>query len=60
MQELRKNKAFRTLCWQVFNAGVAFLATTLTGIKGDLQVVIIGLAMPVLNMVTKWINTNYF
>ena len=60
MKQLWQNKAFRVLCWQMFNAWVAFLATTLTGIKGEMQVVIVWLAIPLLNLVTKWINTNYF
>nr|DAS32074.1 MAG TPA: Mitochondrial import receptor subunit Tom6, fungal [Caudoviricetes sp.] len=33
MKELRQNKAFRTLCWQVFNAGVAFLISSLGGLE---------------------------
>nr|DAW73294.1 MAG TPA: hypothetical protein [Caudoviricetes sp.] len=32
----------------------------MTGIKGELQVAIVGLAIPLLNLVTKWVNTNYF
>ncbi len=60
MKELWQNKAFRTLCWQVFNAGVAFLISSLGGLEWDKQVIVVGLAIPVLNILTKWINSNLF
>lgn len=33
MKELRQNKAFRVLCWQIFNAGIAFLLSSLGGLE---------------------------
>lgn len=60
MKELWQNKAFRALCWQVFNAGVAFLVSSLGGLEWDKQVIVVGLAIPVLNILTKWINSNLF
>lgn len=60
MKNLRQQKAFRTLCWQVFNALVAYLLSSLGGLEGEAQLLAVGLGMPMLNIVTKRINTNVF
>lgn len=61
MKDLRNNnKAFRTLCWQVFNALVAYLLSILGGLEGEVQVLVVGLGIPILNIITKRINVNVF
>lgn len=61
MKDLRNNnKAFRTLCRQVFNALVVYLISSLSGLDGEAQILAVGLGMPILNIITKRINTNVF
>lgn len=60
MKELWKNKIFRVLCWQVFNAMVAYLVSYLAGLDGEAQTLAVGLGTPILSIITKWINTNVF
>lgn len=60
MKNLRQNKAFRVLCWQVFNALVSYLLSSLSGLDGEMQVLVATLGIPVLNIVTKFINMNVF
>lgn len=60
MKQLWQNKAFRVLCWQIFNAGVAFLLSSLGGLEWETKVLAVGLAIPVLNIITKWVNTRFF
>jgi len=60
LKKRRQNKAFRTLCWQIFNAVIVFVITYLSNVTGEWQVVAVGLGVPVLNIITKWINKNIF
>ena len=58
--KLRQNKDFRVFAFTVFNAFVAFWGTELANITGELQVYVVGLAIPLLNAFTKYINVRYF
>lgn len=60
LKKRRQNKAFRTLCWQIFNAVIVFVLTWLWNVTGEWQVVAVGLGVPILNIITKWINKNIF
>ena len=60
LKQIWQYKPFRVLCWQLFNAVIAFGITYLWGIEGEYQAVVIGLWIPVLNIITKWVNTTYF
>lgn len=60
LNRLRQNKPFRVLCRQIFNALLVFLVTYLTNVTGERQVVAVGLGVPVLNIITKWVNTTIF
>lgn len=60
MKNLRQNKDFRVFLWTVFNALVAFAGTELANITGELQVYVVGIAIPSLNALTKYINIRYF
>lgn len=60
LKKLRQNKPFRVLCRQILNALLVFLVTYLTNVTGERQVVAVGLGVPVLNIITKWVNTNFF
>jgi hypothetical protein len=39
---------------------LAFGITYLSNITGEYQVIAVGLWIPVLNILTKWINTTFF
>jgi hypothetical protein len=39
---------------------LAFGITYLSNIAGEYQVIAVGLWIPVLNILTKWINTTFF
>lgn len=54
MKQLRQNKDVRVFAWTVFNAVVTFGITLLTGSEYAVFV------LPILNIVTKYINTKYF
>lgn len=60
LKKLRQNKPFRVLCRQILNALLVFLVTYLSNVSGEWQVVAVGLGVPVLNIITKWVNTTYF
>ena len=60
MEKMRQNKAFRTMCWQVFNAVIAYVISLVAGLEGEWQVVAVGIGVPVLNIITKRINVNVF
>lgn len=60
LKKLRQNKPFRVLCRQLLNAVLIFLVTYLGNVTGEWQVIAVGLGVPVLNIITKWINTNIF
>ena len=60
LKKLRQNKPFRVLCRQILNAVLVFLVTYLTNVTGEWQIVAVGLGVPVLNIITKWVNTTYF
>lgn len=60
LKKLRQNKPFRVLCRQILNALLVFLVTYLTNVTGERQVVAVGLGVPVLNIITKWVNTTIF
>lgn len=57
---MRQNKPFRVLCWQVFNAVIVFFITYLSNVTGERQAVAIWLWVPVLNIITKFVNTALF
>lgn len=50
----RQNKDFRVFVWQVFNAVITFAITYITGSEYAVFV------LPVLNFITKYVNTKYF
>lgn len=60
LKKLRQNKPFRGLCRQILNAVIVFLLTWLGNVTGEWQAVAVGLGVPVLNIITKWVNTNIF
>ena len=60
LKKRRQNKPFRVLCRQLLNAVIVFCLTWLGNVTGEWQVVAVGLGVPVLNIITKWINTNIF
>ena len=53
-------KPLRVLIWQLFNVCIAFLITYLGDITGEYQAIVVGLCIPVLNVITKWVNTTFF
>ena len=53
MKELRQNKEFRTFCWQLLDVVVA---TYLSGVQWEWQVVALGIWIPVLTLISKRIN----
>jgi len=55
-----KNKDFRVFVWTLFNATIAFIGTQLAGIDWPNAIVVTGLAIPLLNIVTKYANTRFF
>lgn len=57
---IRQNKEFRVLCWQVFNAVVAFWLSWLFSIEWEYQAIAVWLWVPVLNIITKYINNKWF
>ena len=60
MEKLRQSKAFRTMCWQVFNAVIAYIISLAAGLEWERQIVAVGIGVPVLNIITKRINVNIF
>lgn len=48
------------MCWQVFNAVIAYVISLVAGLEGEWQVVAVGIGVPVLNIITKRINVNIF
>ena len=60
MEKLRQSKRFRTMCWQVFNAVIAYVISLVAGLEGEWQVVAVGIGVPMLNIITKRINVNIF
>lgn len=54
MRQLRQNKEVRVFAWTVFNAVVTYCITLVTGSEYAVFV------LPILNVVTKYINTTYF
>lgn len=54
MKQLRQNKEVRVFAWTVFNAVVTYGITLVTGSEYAVFV------LPILNVVTKYINTTYF
>lgn len=53
-------KPLRVLIWQLIDVFLAFGITYLGNITGEYQVIAVGLWIPVLNVITKWINTTFF
>ena len=60
LKKMWQNKPFRVLCWQILNAILVFIITYLSNVTGEWQIVAIGLGVPILNIITKWINKNIF
>ena len=60
MEKVRQSNRFRTMCWQVFNAVIAYVISLVAGLEGEWQVVAVGIGVPVLNIITKRINVNIF
>lgn len=58
--KLRQNKDVRVFVWTVFNAGITLVISYLSGLDGETAVLVSALGIPVLNIVTKFINTKYF
>ena len=63
MQTLKKlwqYKPLRVLIWQLIDVFLAFGITYLGNVTGEYQVIAVGLWIPILNIITKRINTNVF
>lgn len=60
LKEIWQYKPFRVLCWQLIDVLLAFGITYLSNITGEYQVIAVGLWVPILNILTKWINTTFF
>lgn len=60
MTKLRQNKDVRVFVWTVFNAGITLAISFLSGLEGETAVLVSALGIPVLNIITKFINTRYF
>lgn len=50
-----ENKWFRTACWNLLNAIIAFLVTYFTNMPGEVSAVVLIL----LNFLTKYLNLKY-
>ncbi len=63
LKKLRQKKAIRVYLRQMFNitisAGVSY-ATYLSGLEWESSALIGALLIPVLNIITKFINVSYF
>lgn len=60
LKELRQNKDFRIFVWTVFNGTITFIGTQLAGLQGESAVVVAWLAIPLLNIITKYVNKKWF
>jgi len=60
LKKLWQYKPLRVLIWQLIDVVLAFGITYLWDITGEYQVIAVGLWIPVLNVLTKWINTTFF
>lgn len=56
MRELRQNKTFRVFCWQLLDVIIAFLITRLTWIEWERQFIALSLWIPVLQLISKYVN----
>lgn len=62
MEQLKKlwqYKPLRVLIWQLIDVILAFGITYLSDITGEYQVLAVGLWIPILNILTKRINTTF-
>lgn len=60
IKKLWQNKDFRYFVRTVFNAFMAFLLTQLSGLEWENAMLVTGMAVPFLNVLTKYVNTKYF
>lgn len=60
LKEIWQYKPFRVLCWQLIDVFLAFGITYLGNVSGEYQAIAVGLWIPILNIITKRINTNIF
>lgn len=60
MKKLRASKDFRVFVRTVFNAGIAYVWTLLSGLTGEAAILVAGFAIPFLNLLTKYINNKWF
>lgn len=59
LKKLWQYKPLRVLIWQLIDVILAFGITYLSDITGEYQVLAVGLWIPILNILTKWINTTF-
>lgn len=60
IKKIWQYKPLRVLIWQLIDVLLAFGITYLSNVTGEYQVIAVGLWIPILNIITKWINTNIF
>lgn len=59
LKKLWQYKPLRVLIWQLIDVILAFGITYLGNITGEYQVLAVGLWIPILNILTKRINTTF-
>lgn len=59
LKKLWQYKPLRVLIWQLIDVILAFGITYLSDITGEYQVLAVGLWIPILNILTKRINTTF-
>ena len=60
IKKIWNNKDFRYFAWTVFNAGIAFIVTQLSWLEWEGAMIVTWMAIPFLNVITKYMNTKYF
>ena len=55
-----KDKNFRILIWSLFNVVIAFTGTYLSWLEWPMAFGIAALAVPFLNLITKYVNIKFF
>lgn len=60
MKLSRQNKDVRVFAWTVFNAVITLAVSFLSWLEGEAAVLVSALGIPVLNLITKYINVTYF
>lgn len=60
MKKLRQKKDFRVFVFTLFNALISFIGTQLAGLEWESAIIVTGLAIPLLNVLTKYANTKWF